>query len=118
MGVLYDAPMDNAGGDGGNSVESPDEDEAAAVIPFVCGAAASATEVEEWDEQEDAGRQDVEGGHTPWLRAGAYAWAVSGSSQVNLHRAIGKAFGTRCSCLADVILSHIAALALKISAPL
>ncbi len=65
----------------------PGEGEPVVVIPFAeaCEIAATAAEEEEeGDEQEHVNGRDMEGGHTPWLRAGAYAWAVSGSIQVKI----------------------------------
>jgi hypothetical protein len=85
VGALYDAPEDGEEG-GADFLEGPSEDEPVVVIPFAeaCGTATSAAEEDESDEQEHVGGRDVEGGHTPWLRAGVFAWAVSGSSQVKI----------------------------------
>ena len=89
VGALYDAAEDGEGSDP-DVVEGPEEDEPVVVIPFAeaCMAATSAAEEDEGDEhmRVDGRLGDVEGEHTPWLRAGAYAWAVSGSGQVKIEQ--------------------------------
>ncbi len=65
-------------------MEEPGEIEPVVISSMeACGATASAEE-EEVEEKEGFSTGDLEGGHKPWLRVGAYAWVVSGSSQVKI----------------------------------